>query len=118
MGLGPNQSSLLQRTGMPALVWRDPFAMQMEQQDRGEARRLKAIWHATKNKKPKKSLAPVSPMPKEKGLPRRWQWDGEDIPSRGLVKGLAYDGLVIREAGFKLPPMPKKQKRAQQLEVL
>lgn len=103
MGLGPRGSSLLERTGIPAVVWRDPFAMQLEQQDRGEQRRLKAIWHATRHAPPKKPIAPVESSGKVKGGPRVWVWVGESIESKGMLKGNGYTGERIRKAGFKLP---------------
>lgn len=103
MGLGPKGSSLLDRTGQPAKVWRDPFAMQLEQQDRGEQRRLKAIWHATRHAKPAKPLAPVEAREKAKGLERLWRWTGESIQSKGMIHGFSYKAGEIRKAGFKLP---------------
>lgn len=111
MGLGPHGSSLLARLGkVPGLTWPEPFSMQMEQIDRQEARRDAAIRHAMKHKTPAKPLAPVAPLPKVKGLPRRWEWTGESMPSKGLIQGLEYDTDVIREAGFKLPAIGGKKK--------
>ncbi len=110
MGLGPHGDSLLDRTGQPAQVWRDPFAMQMEQIDRAEQRRLKAIWHASRHRKPPKPEAPVTPSKKEKGRPRYWLWVGEDIPSKALYGNTLYLPEAIRQAGFKLPKIGGKSK--------
>ena len=109
MGLGPNGASLLDRTGQPAQVWRDPFAMQLEQQDRREARQEKAIWHAMHRAQPRKPEAPVVVIKKAKGEVRCWMWEGEDIPSKPLYKGTVYTSEQIRKAGFKLPKVGAKK---------
>src|SRR3989304_589035 len=103
MGLGPHSSSLLDRTGQPAQPWRDPFAMQLEQQDRREARQLKAIWHAQHRAQPKKPEAPVVGLKKMKDQPRLWTWIGETIESKGMLHQGTYSTETIRKAGFKLP---------------
>lgn len=108
MGLGPKHSSLLERCGMPMQVWRDPFAMQMEQQDRREARQEKARWHAAHRAMPKRPEAPVHSLPKTKGRDRLWHWDGESIPSKGIEQGQLYTAAELRKAGFKLPRLGKK----------
>lgn len=110
MGLGPHNSSLLDRTGHPAKVWRDPFAMRLEQQDRREARQLKAIWHAQHRAQPRKPEAPAHSPGKEfrEGSEKKvrvWIWDGEDIPSKNLFKGETYLPATLRKAGFKLPKL-------------
>jgi hypothetical protein len=111
MGLGPRNSSLLKRLNTIPPIWSNPFAMQMEQQQRGEARREKAIWHAQRHSHPKRPLAPVTALPKAKGYDRVWQWDGEDIPSKGLVKDSTYTAKQLRKAGFKLPVIPKADRK-------
>lgn len=80
----------------------------MEQGERGQLRRAAALGHAKKHKAPVKPLAPVAPAEKLKGQTRRWNWIGEDIPSKGLRKGVQYEAKIIREAGFKLPKLEKK----------
>lgn len=112
MGLGPRNISLLERLGAPLPVWSNPFAMQMEQQQRGEARREKAIWHRMRHSQLKKPLAPVTALPKAKGYDRVWQWDGEDIMSKGLKQNSTYTAKQLRKAGFKLPVLGKKIKNA------
>jgi hypothetical protein len=82
--------------------------MQCEQIERGEARRAKAIWHAARHRAQRKSEAPVSPMPKEKGQERKWCWVGEPIYSKGLIHSGYYTSAEIRKAGFKLPRLKKK----------
>lgn len=111
MGLGPNSGSLLDRTGTPEIVWRDPFAMALEQRDRAEQRLAKAIWYAQRHKKPAKPLAPVTALPKLKGQDRLWQWTGEALPSKGMIEHGYYTAEQLRAAGFKLPPLPKKEKK-------
>jgi hypothetical protein len=92
----------------------------LEQQDRGEQRKLKAIWYAERHKTPKKPEAPVAAEPKLKGEPRMWKWTGESIPSKGFTAGEVYSVEQIRAAGFKLPkmekppPKPKRVKKEKQ----
>ena len=112
MGLGPHNSSLLERLKATPPVWSNPFAMQMEQQARGEARREKAIWHAMRHSHPKRPLAPVTALPKAKGYDRVWQWDGEAQPSKGLTPGATYTAAQLRKAGYKLPKIPKAERKA------
>jgi len=109
MGLGPKGSSLIDRCGHDAAPWRDPFAMQLEQQDRLEQRRLKAIWWAMKHKKAQKPEAPVLALKKVKGVPRQWKWWGEDIISTGMLRDGVYFAEDIRKAGFKLPKIGGKK---------
>jgi hypothetical protein len=114
MGIGPNGSSLLER--LPSLVVlsddSEPWQMAMEQQARGQARLENAIRHH--RKKPPKPLAPIEfshmgQKPDGK-FERLWVWLGENIPSKGLVKTSYYTAKEIRDAGFKLPPIKKKEK--------
>lgn len=109
MGLGPHSSSLLERVAGWSQPWRDPFAMQLEQADRREARQQKAIWHAMHRAAPKKPEAPVEAKPKEKSKTRTWLWVGESISSKGLQKDYTYTADQIRKAGFKLPKLEKKK---------
>jgi len=112
MGLGPRHTSLLERLAATPPVWGNPFAMQMEQQQRGEARREKAIWHAMRHAHPKRPLAPATPLPKAKGYERMWQWDGESIPSKKLKQNDVYTAAELREKGFKMPAIPKADQKA------
>jgi len=108
VGLGPNNSSLLERVGRQfemTLDW-----LTMDRQERGQARRIAAIRYGMKHKKQQKPLAPVSIKPKEKGYERRWLWEGDDIESKGLKHFHSYSSTVIRAAGFKLPKLAKKDK--------
>jgi hypothetical protein len=110
-GLGPRGSSLLRRLGrMDVEVFANPFTMQLEQMERGEARRLKAIWHATRRGAHRKPEAPVETtgfgIHQEKKT-RLWIWTGEEIPSKGMYKGILYSGKEIRKAGYKLPKLVK-----------
>jgi hypothetical protein len=93
--------------------------MQLEQQDRREARREKAIWHAMHRAAPKKPEAPVE-QTNEKVLDstkpgatmvRAWRWKGEIINSKGLVPELLYSASTLRAAGFKLPKLKKEEKK-------
>jgi len=109
MGLGPNHTSLFAKLGRPeGLTFPDPFAMLCEQVDRQEARLQKAIEHAMKHKKPPKPIAPVTPYSKRKGEDREWEWIGESIESKNLLKGAAYSQTYIRKMGFKLPKLKTK----------
>jgi hypothetical protein len=85
--------------------------MQLEQQQRGEARREKAIWHAMRHSHPKRPLAPVRSMTKEKGYPRTWLWEGEAIESKGIIPGKVMTSEQLRKAGFKLPTLPKPARK-------
>ena len=109
MGLGPHSSSLLERVAGWSQPWRDPFAMQLEQQDRREARQQKAIWHAQHRAQPRKPEAPVLAMPKSKGQDRLWCWHGNSIESKDMIHNRNYTAEQIRKAGFKLPVMKKKE---------
>jgi hypothetical protein len=109
MGLGPKESSLLDRTGRPLEPWSNPFTMQCEQIERGQARRLRAIWYAERHRKAQKPEAPAQPIPKAKGYDIMWQWDGESIPSKGLEKDKLYTAAQLREAGFKLPKLAQRK---------
>ena len=111
MGLGPHGSSLLERVAGWSQPWRDPFAMQLEQQDRREARQQKAIWHAQHRAQPKKPEAPVISYSKRKDEEREWEWIGETIDSKNLIKGAVYPQSYIRKAGFKLPKLAKTTSR-------
>mgnify|MGYP001592563862 CR=1 FL=1 len=113
MGLGPHQTSLLARIAAPAPVWSNPFAMQMEVQERGEARREKAQWHRQKHAAQRKPEAPVLPLGKAKGQERGWLWNGESMPSKGLHNGHAYTAAQVRKAGFKLPVLRKQNAKAE-----
>ena len=110
MGLGPRSTSLLARIAAPPPVWGNPFAMQMEAQERGEARQEKAQWHRQRHAAQRKPEAPVTALPKAKGQERGWVWNGEDIPSKSLYNGHAYTAVQVRKAGFKLPKLSKEQK--------
>ena len=105
MGLGPNNSSLLKRTGHAfemTLDW-----LTMDRQERGQARRIAAIKWSMKHKKQQKPVAPVSPSDSKH---RVWMWEGEDIPSKGIRTGCWYQADDIRRWGFKLPKLEKKGK--------
>ena len=111
-GLGPHGSSLLERVAGWSQPWRDPFAMQLEQQDRREARQQKAIWHAQHRATPRKPEAPVVAGPKpDKGLLRLWTWVGESIESKQFYKNASYTAEQIRKAGFKMPKLVKTTSR-------
>ena len=110
-GLGPHNTSLLQRIDAPEPVWSNPFAIQMEAQQRGEARQLKRIWHQQRHSTPKKPVAPVRQMTRECGESERfWCWIGEDIPSKGIIAGKVMKAIEVRKAGYKLPKLEKKVK--------
>ena len=108
LGLGPNGTSLLARIAAPAPVWSNPFAMQLEAQERGEARQAKAQWHRQKHAAQRKPEAPVTALPKVKGQERGWVWNGESMPSKSLYNGQVYTATAIRKAGFKLPVLRKQ----------
>lgn len=111
MGLGPRASNLLARINAAEPIWSNPFAMQLEAQQRGEARREKAIWHAQRHTTPKRPEAPALPLGKVKGKDRGWLWNGESIGSKGLYNGHEYLASEIRKAGFKLPKIAKLKKQ-------
>lgn len=117
MGLGPNGSSLLERLGRPTEPGGDTLWIQIDQQQRGEARAQARMRYQQKHKAPKKPEAPVEPLPsKAKGQEREWWWRGETIMSKGLVQGDRYFTNQIRAAGFKLPRLEKKPKKAREKE--
>lgn len=102
-GLGPNNSSLLERTGHAfemTLDW-----LEMDRQERGQARKVAAIKWAMKHKKQSKPLAPVEESSVKRLGKRLWIWLGED---NGMKKGELYGADVIRGYGFKLPKLKKK----------
>lgn len=102
MGIGPHKSSLAERVKLPAPVWSNPFAMQLEGIARKEARRERAIYLSTKNRAPRKAEAPAKPLPKQKGQERLWEWVGESIDSKQMFHGCTYTAQQLRKAGFKL----------------
>lgn len=109
MGLGPNDSSLLERLdrgGPLVLAW-----LVIEQLDRGKARLIARIKHQQKHKAKKKPLAPVEQTEMKHALGRMWLWIGEDIPSKAIVKGHHFSSGEIRTAGFRLPKLIKKEKK-------
>lgn len=107
-GIGPGGTSLRAKLGQPSgLAFPNPFAMQLEQQDRKEQRVAATIAWSERNRTPPKLVAPVRETLKLKGWDRLWVWDGEDIVSKGIRKDVGYTGTQIRAAGFKLPVLVK-----------
>ena len=107
-GLGPNNTSLLERVGKQfemTLDW-----LEMDRQERGQARRLAVIRYGMKHKKQQKPTAPVRDKPKMKGYERQWIWEGKSMESKGMIHGQGYSGTEIRNQGFKLPKLEKKGK--------
>src|SRR3990167_9695485 len=104
-GLGPNNTSLLERTDKTfelTLDW-----LEMDRQERRQARKLAAIKYGMKHKKQRKPLAPVRDKPKMKGYERQWIWEGKSIESKGMIYGQSFSGTEIRAKGFKLPKLEK-----------
>lgn len=110
MGMGPKGTSLLARLGRPTEPLGDTLWIQIDQQERGEARMRARIRYGEKHKTPKKPLAPVEQTnEKHPGDGARlWKWIGEEIASKGLLPGDLYASDQIREAGFKTPKLTKK----------
>lgn len=112
MGLGPHGSSLLERLERSTEPGVDTLWIQIDQQERGEARMLARIRYQQRHKAPKKPEAPVEPVPlKKKGIEREWTWVGEPIPSKKLETLGVYFGSEIRAVGFKLPKLQKQLKK-------
>jgi len=111
MGLGPHGSSLLERLGRPTEPGGDTLWIQIDQQERGEARMQARIRHQQKHKTPKKPEAPVRPLEYKIEGKRHWLWEGEDIPSKELFRTCHYSPERIRAAGFKLPRLQKQKKK-------
>lgn len=108
IGLGPNGTSLLERTSHAfelTLDW-----LEMDRSERGQLRRAAGIRYGMKHKKQQKPLAPVEEVVKQKGVPRSWRWMGEDIESKALYHKHFYREEYIREQGFRLPKLKKIQK--------
>src|SRR3990167_5743891 len=109
-GLGPNNTSLLERTGKAfemTLDW-----LEMDRQERGQARRVAVIKWATKHKKQQKPSAPVEETEEgkiNKGE-RLWKWIGEAIPTKELFAGHLYSSSYLRLYGFRLPKLKTKGK--------
>ncbi len=105
-GLGPRGTSLKAKLGQASgLTFSDPFAMQLEQQERKEQRVAATMRWANRNRTPPKPEAPVLPLGKLKGRDRGWLWNGDSIGSKGLYNGHEYVASDIRKAGFKLPKL-------------
>ena len=111
MGLGPNGSSLFRRLGRSEAPPEEDFWIELEQEDRSSARELSRIAYFSRHKKPPKPLAPVEQVDKKTEGVRVWRWTGETIVSKGLIQGELYWGTFLREMGFKLPPLKKKEKK-------
>ena len=107
-GLGPNNSSLLERVGHAfemTLDW-----LEMDRQERGQARRKAVMKWTMRHKKQSKPLAPVEES-ELRSIPdnhRLWIWIGETIESKGLQTSLSYSSSYIRQCGFRLPKLKKK----------
>ena len=110
MGLGPNGSKLLERLGRPTEPGGDTIWIQIDQQERGEARMQARMRYQQKHKTPKKPEAPVE-AGGGKGAQRNWLWVGESIPSKQMFKDMIYYAADIRAAGFKLPKLQKQKKK-------
>lgn len=107
-GLGPNNSSLLERTGHKFEMTSD--WLEMDRQERSMVRKASAIKYAMKHKKPAKPIAPVEQMNGVLDMETRsrlWRWVGEN---NGLKKDGLYTAVEIRRYGFKLPKLKKKGK--------
>ena len=109
MGLGPHGSSLLERLDRPEEPFPHPFAMMLEQQDRQEARRERAMQLAMKHRAKQKPLAPVGQVDGKK--PRVWEWQGEPVVRLGIEPGMLLTGEAVRKAGFRLPRLVKRGKQ-------
>lgn len=107
MGLGPHGAQLLPRLGKSFQMTEDWVSM--EQNERTQLRRAAMLAHAAKNRTPPKPMAPVQPLPKQKGVERLWTWTGERIESKGLWPDGTYTASQIRAAGFKLPTLGGKK---------
>ncbi len=108
-GLGPRGTSLKAKLGQASgLVFSDPFAMQLEQQERKEQRVAATLRWASRNRTPPKPLAPVRECEHRSPEGKRlWIWEGEDIRSKDLFRTCLYSAETIRAAGFKLPTLVK-----------
>ena len=108
VGLGSNQTSLLERVGKKfemTLDW-----LEMDRQERGQARKIAAIKWSMKHKKQQKPVAPVEQCDdrfSEEGK-RLWIWKGEDIPSKSIQYAYMLTSDQIRKAGFRCPKLKKK----------
>ena len=105
-GLGPNQTSLLERIGHGFEMTSD--WLEMDRMERGQVRRMAAIRHGMKHKKKEKPVAPVRPLDTK---PRLWIWEGVSSPTLLLQNGIEYTGEYIRSKGFRLPKLQKKEKK-------
>lgn len=111
MGLGPHNSSLLNRVDAPLTILDDRSIiadMEKEQQRRNKARLIGRIRYAQKHKKPGKPLAPVEDtgFAVKFGFRRRaWKWVGETILTEGLFTGYCYSTTELRAKGYKLPKL-------------
>ena len=106
-GLGPNNSSLLERTGKAFELTEDWLVM--DRQERSQVRKLAVIKWRMKKQKAQKPVAPVEETSQKetKDGVRLWIWKGED---NGLKQGELYTSDDIRRYGFKLPKLKKKGK--------
>lgn len=107
--LGPNNTNLMERVGKQfemTLDW-----LEMDRSERGQARRVAAIRYGMKHKKQQKPMAPVEETSEKRGKIRVWIWRGEKIETKNLIPGGYYDNGYIRERGFRLPKLKKKEKK-------
>ena len=104
-GLGPNNSSLLERTGKAFELTEDWLIM--DRQERSQVRQQARMKYANKHKKQQKPVAPVEETQEKTNWTgeRLWKWLGEN---NGMTNGCIYTGEEIRKHGFKLPKLKKK----------